>query len=90
MISITGLEFSYTQAPRKMKSFIMSLWLLTVAAGNLFTALVNLFIQKADGSSRLDGPAYYWFFGAVLAVAAVLFIFVARIYRGRTYIQDGT
>ncbi len=90
MISITGLEFSYTQAPRKMKSFIMSLWLLTVAAGNLFTALVNLFIQKPDGSSSLEGPAYYWFFGAVLAVAAVIFTMVARRYRGRSYIQDGT
>lgn len=36
MVSITGLEFAYTQAPRAMKSTIMSLWLLTITAGNHF------------------------------------------------------
>ena len=34
MVSITGLEFAYTQAPRKMKSTIMGFWLLSVALGN--------------------------------------------------------
>src|SRR6266496_1210576 len=32
MVSITGLEFSYTQAPNTMKSSVMALWLLTVAS----------------------------------------------------------
>ncbi len=41
MVSITGLEFSYTQAPNKMKSAVMALWLFTVSAGNMFTAAVN-------------------------------------------------
>ncbi|HVI75526.1 MAG TPA: MFS transporter, partial [Anaeromyxobacteraceae bacterium] len=31
LVSVTGLEFSYTQAPRSMKSTIMSIWLVTVA-----------------------------------------------------------
>jgi dipeptide/tripeptide permease len=35
MVSITGLEFSYTQAPRKMKSAVMALWFFTVSVGNL-------------------------------------------------------
>src|SRR2546430_13325860 len=34
MVSITGLEFSYTQAPNSMKSSVMALWLLAVSAGN--------------------------------------------------------
>jgi proton-dependent oligopeptide transporter, POT family len=29
MVSITGLEFSYKQAPRKMKSAVMAAWLFT-------------------------------------------------------------
>ena len=33
MVSITGLEFSYTQAPNKMKSAIMAAWLFTVSHG---------------------------------------------------------
>jgi len=41
MVSITCLEFSYTQAPKKMKSFIMSVFLLSIAVGNTFTAIVN-------------------------------------------------
>src|SRR5690606_37135302 len=53
MITITCYEFSYTQAPNKMKSFVMSLFLVTIALGNLFTALVNIFIQNDDGSVKL-------------------------------------
>lgn len=44
MVSITCLEFSYTQAPRTMKSVIMALFLMSVSLGNIFTAGVNHFI----------------------------------------------
>jgi len=45
MISITGLEFSYTQSPKSMKSVIMAVWLFSVSIGNLFTGMVNNVIQ---------------------------------------------
>lgn len=45
MISITGLEFSYTQAPKTMKSVIMAVWLFSVSLGNIFTSVVNNQIQ---------------------------------------------
>ncbi|MEX2578674.1 MAG: POT family MFS transporter [Verrucomicrobiales bacterium] len=45
MVSIVCLEFSYTQAPRAMKSMIMAIFLLAVSAGNLLTAQINHFIQ---------------------------------------------
>ncbi|RFC48621.1 MAG: proton-dependent oligopeptide transporter, POT family [Verrucomicrobia bacterium] len=45
LVSITALEFAYTQAPRKMKSLVMSLYLFSVAAGNFLTAGVNHAIQ---------------------------------------------
>lgn len=88
MVSITCLEFSYTQSPNSMKSVIMSLYLLSVAAGNEFTAVVNLIIANEDGTSKLPGADYYWFFTALMAVAAVGFVFVASRYRERNYIQD--
>ncbi len=41
MISIVCLEFSYTQAMPKMKSFIMSIYLLSVFVGNMITGVIN-------------------------------------------------
>ncbi|MFC1759351.1 MFS transporter [Planctomycetota bacterium] len=45
MISITGLEFSYTQAPKAMKSVVMALWLVAVSMGNQLASTVNHNIQ---------------------------------------------
>ncbi|HUY93623.1 MAG TPA: POT family MFS transporter [Pirellulales bacterium] len=88
MVSITVLEFSYTQAPRKMKSFVMSLAMLSVSLGNLFTSIVNKVIQNPDGTSKLSGADYYWFFTGLMFAAACIFILVAATYRERTYIQE--
>ena len=87
-MSITALEFSYTQAPKKMKSLVMGAFLMSVSIGNLFTAAVNFFIQNPDGTTKLDGASYYLFFAAAMAVAAILFVPVAVWYKERTYIQD--
>ena len=88
MVSITCLEFSYTQAPPRMKSLVMSLYLLSVSLGNLFTFLVNQVIQNEDGTSKLPGATYYWFFTMVMFATAVVFIYIAKTYRGKTYIQE--
>ena len=40
MFSITGLEFSFTQAPSSMKSLLQAAWLITVALGNLVVVIV--------------------------------------------------
>lgn len=88
MVSITCLEFSYTQAPPKMKSSIMALYLASVSAGNVFTAMVNRLTMDEAGNSTLTGANYYWFFTAVMAGASVLFIPVALLYRERTYLQQ--
>ncbi len=45
MVSITGLEFSYAQAPKTMKSVIMAVWMLSISLGNYVTAVVNHWIQ---------------------------------------------
>ncbi|GAB4153041.1 MAG: hypothetical protein Tsb009_29250 [Planctomycetaceae bacterium] len=90
MVSITALEFSYTQAPPKMKSFIMGLYLLSVAVGNQFTAKVNEYIshQKSGGVTLLDGANYYWFFTGVITITACVYVLFARFYKGETFIQD--
>lgn len=88
LISITCLEFSYTQAPPRLKSFIMGLYLLSVWLGNVFTSLVNAWIEQAGESNSLAGADYYWFFVKCISVTAVLFVFVAMVYRGRTHLQN--
>lgn len=90
MVSITCLEFSYTQAPKKMKSLIMGLYLLSNAVGNLFTACVNFFIENPDGTNRLPGATYYWFFAGLMLATALLFCVYAAFYQEKTYIQDST
>lgn len=88
LASIPVLEFAYTQAPKKVKSFVMSLYLLAISLGNVFSAVVNHFIQRADGSTKLPGASYYWFFGGAMLVTLVLYIPVARRFPVREYIQD--
>jgi POT family proton-dependent oligopeptide transporter len=90
MVSITCLEFSYTQAPRTMKSFVMSFYMAAVALGNLFTSAVNFFIENPDGSSRLAGAGYFWFFAALMLVTALGFVWHSRHYREKAYLQDET
>lgn len=41
MFSITGLEFSYSQAPVTMKSFLQACWLLTTAIGNAIIVVIE-------------------------------------------------
>ena len=88
LVSITALEFSYTQAPKKMKSLVMGAFLMSVSIGNFFAAAVNFFIQNPDGTSKLDGASYYLFFAAAMLVTAILFVPVAAWYKERRYIQD--
>jgi dipeptide/tripeptide permease len=53
MVSITCLEFAYTQAPTSMKSVVMAMFLASVSLGNYFTAAVNKFILIEQGNPAL-------------------------------------
>ncbi|MCH2201138.1 MAG: MFS transporter [Fuerstiella sp.] len=55
MVSITCLEFAYTQAPKTMKSLVMAVFLASVSLGNVFTAVVNNYIQTPAVSSLAAG-----------------------------------
>jgi len=40
LVSVTGLMFAYSQAPKRYKTVIMSAWLLTSAFGDLIVVFV--------------------------------------------------
>lgn len=90
LVSPTHLEFSYTQAPVKMKSLVMCTYLLAISLGNVFTAGVNFVIQNPDGSVKLQGASYFMFFVWIMLGTAVVFAIVTPFYKGRTYLQDQT
>jgi proton-dependent oligopeptide transporter, POT family len=87
-ISITGLEFSYTQAPKRMKSLIMGIFLCSTTVGDLFVSFVNIFIQNPDGSSKLPGEKYYLFFAGLMFICAIIYACVSPFFKVHTVVQD--
>jgi POT family proton-dependent oligopeptide transporter len=88
LISVTALEFSYTQAPNSMKSFVMGLYLLSVTLGNQITAVVNRMIADGSLSLEVNSPEYFWFFAKLMLGTAVVFVGAALLYRGENHIQE--
>ena len=88
MVSITCLEFAYTQTPKTLKSIVMSLYLLSMSLGNFLAMAVN-YVIGIMGEDALAGARYYWFFTGLMLVASFGFVVVAMMYRGKSYIQDG-
>src|SRR4029077_11057481 len=88
MVSITGLEFSYTQAPNSMKSSVMALWLLFIGTGEQLVGRVNAWDINGDGTKKLTDYQYFSFFTVVMFIAAAIFVVLACFYKGRTYLQS--
>jgi POT family proton-dependent oligopeptide transporter len=88
MVSVTSLEFAYTQAPKRLKAIIMILYLWAIAFGNLLTAQVHRIITNADGTSKLPGASFYLFFVALCLGTAIIYAFVSRFYQEKTHLQD--
>jgi POT family proton-dependent oligopeptide transporter len=77
LVSATGLEFAYSQAPPSMKGVIMSFWNLTVTIGNLWVLLANYSVQSKAVTDRiattgLSTNAFLLFFFAGFAFLAAL------------------
>ncbi|KYR00681.1 Peptide transporter PepT1 [Tieghemostelium lacteum] len=75
LISIPGLEFSYSEAPSSMKSIIMSGWLLTVSLGNIFVVLV------VSGINFSEQWHEFLFFASCMFFFACIFIVIAKRYK---------
>ncbi|NXN11509.1 S15A1 protein, partial [Indicator maculatus] len=78
VFSVTGLEFSYSQAPSNMKAVLQAGWLLTVAVGNIIVLIV------ARASTLSEQWAEYVLFAALLVAVCIIFAIMAYFY---TYVD---
>uniref|UniRef100_A0AAQ6IL60 Solute carrier family 15 member 1 n=1 Tax=Anabas testudineus TaxID=64144 RepID=A0AAQ6IL60_ANATE len=74
VFSVTGLEFSYSQAPSNMKSVLQAGWLLTVAVGNIIVLIV------AEAAKLPDQWAEYILFASLLVLVCIIFAIMAYFY----------
>ncbi|XP_063806835.1 solute carrier family 15 member 1 [Pseudophryne corroboree] len=74
VFSVTGLEFSYSQAPSNMKSVLQAGWLLTVAVGNIIVLIV------AGAAGLSEQWAEYVLFAALLVAVCIIFAIMAYFY----------
>jgi POT family proton-dependent oligopeptide transporter len=87
LVSATGLEFAYSQAPAAMKGVVMSFWNLTTTIGNLWVLLSNLAVRNdavtgyIAGTGLSEAAFLMFFFAAFAFVAALAFGLYARSYR---------
>jgi len=95
LVSATGLEFAYSQAPGAMKGIIMSFWSLSVTFGNLWVLITNAAVRNDAvlariGATGLGQTAFLMFFFAAFAfLAALAFAVYARRYPMQDHYRHG-
>jgi POT family proton-dependent oligopeptide transporter len=72
LISVTGLELAFVAAPKNMKSFVTSLWLLTVGMANLF-----LNVPLSQLYPNMHPGAYFAMLTGMMGAVIVIFFFIA-------------
>lgn len=75
MFSVTGIEFSYSQAPVSMKSVLQACWLLTVAFGNVIVVIIAEL--KIFESQAFE----FFLFAGLMFVDMIIFMFLAYAYK---------
>jgi len=74
LFSVTGLEFSYSQAPDSMKSVVQAAWLLTTAVGQVIIIII------AESKLFDDQASEFFLFAALMAVDMLIFMWLAYRY----------
>ena len=82
LVSTTGLEFAFREAAPEMKSIIMSFFLLTIAFGDLFIAVITKLLSDNSGNASVSTTRFLQYAGLTFVVAT-LFTIVAKFYRYR-------
>jgi proton-dependent oligopeptide transporter, POT family len=86
LVSITCLEYAYTQAPPSMKSTIMASYLLTVTLGNVVVSIIQNNIKASGFFAQFHGASFFWLFTGICAANAILFMIVSPFIKEKSYI----
>lgn len=86
LVSVTCLEYAYTQSPPSMKSTASALYLLGISLGNYFVSLVNGSIAGGGFFARYTGASYYWLFIKIMVVFIIIYLLVSRRLPEKSYI----
>jgi POT family proton-dependent oligopeptide transporter len=86
LISITCLEYAYTQSPPTMKSTIMACYLLSVTLGNVIVSVIQTNIKNGGFFAQFHGAGFFWLFTGICFVTALIFMFVSPRIKERSYI----
>lgn len=87
LVSATGLEFAYSQAPKSMKGVIMAFWFLAITVGSLWVLIVNKSVKNEAVLAHISDSGVgvmafqMYFFAAFALVAAAVFGWYATRYK---------
>jgi POT family proton-dependent oligopeptide transporter len=82
LVSTTGLEFAFREAAPEMKSIIMGFWLLAIAFGDLFIAVLTKLLSNNAGNASVSTHRFLQYAGLTFVVA-ILFTIIAAFYKYR-------
>ncbi|MDF2432761.1 MAG: proton-dependent oligopeptide transporter, family, partial [Mucilaginibacter sp.] len=86
LVSITGLEYAYTQSPPSMKSTMTAIWYFTYSVGSFFNATVNNSIANNGVFKNFTGASYYWLFVFICMGFVVVFVLVSPFIKEKAYL----
>jgi len=72
LLSVTGYEFAYTEAPTNMKGIMAALYLLTIASGNILVIIVQII--------TISNTIMYFIMSGFMVGVFFIFLFISRSY----------
>jgi POT family proton-dependent oligopeptide transporter len=101
MVSVTGLEFAYANAPARMKGLVMGVWFGITGTGNLCVALLTAIIGTSkvasDGSITIpdDGKKFhltaadqFFYYAASMLCGAIVFALISDLLMNNKSQED--
>ncbi|KAF8787159.1 Solute carrier family 15 member 2 like protein [Argiope bruennichi] len=75
MFAISGISFTYTEAPASMKSIVLAVWFFIFGTGNVYLLIIKSFIHVFEVSNQ------YFIFAAIMFLDMLVFTIMAHFYK---------